>query len=341
MNTTVILRAAFVPVLALAACSRAPEAALPDAASVINGTSVAVLDTTVAAQFEASGVAAPMSEATLSTKLMGTVTAVLVTEGTRVAAGTPLVRIDASDLDAKSAQADAGIAAAEAAFGEATAQAVRMRALYAESAAPKAQLDAVEAGLARAKAGLDAARAGKSELNAVRGYGVVRAPFSGVVTHRFADVGDFAAPGAPLVTIQDMSRLRVAAAIPASYAGAVKRGAVLHVRIEGADSRATVEGVVPSAGAMYTVNAIVSNADGKLPSGGAATMQVPRGGMERLLLVPVAAVVREGDLTGVRVVQKGRAELRWVRLGAVRGDRVAVVSGLTKGETVVVPPAGR
>ncbi|MHB1311046.1 MAG: efflux RND transporter periplasmic adaptor subunit, partial [Gemmatimonadaceae bacterium] len=259
MNATIIFRAALVPVLALAACGGAPEKTPPDVASVINGTSVAVLDTTVAAQFEASGVAAPMAEATLSTKLMGTVTAVLVTEGTRVAAGTPLVRIDASDLDAKGVQADAGIAAAEAAFGEATAQATRIRALYADSAAPRAQLDAVEAGLARARAGLDAARAGKAELSAVKGYGVVRAPFAGVVTHRFADVGDFAAPGAPLVTVQDVSRLRVEASIPASYAAAVKRGSVLRVRVEGIDARATVEGVVPSAGAMYTVNAIVAN----------------------------------------------------------------------------------
>ncbi len=341
MSSTVILRAALLPVLALAACGRAPESAHADAPAPVIGRTVPVLDTAVAAHYEASGVAFPVAEATLSTKLMGTVTAVLVTEGMRVAAGTPLVRIDAADLDAKGVQADAGIAAAEAAYGEARAQALRIRALYADSAAARAQLDAVEAGLARAKAGLAAAAAGKAELSAVRGYGVVRAPFAGVVTRRFVDAGDFAAPGAPLVTVQDLSRLRVAAAIPASYAGAVARGATLRVRIEGVEARAVVEGVVPSGAAMYTVNAIVANATGTFPSGGAATVQLPRGGTERLLLVPASAIVREGDLTGVRVVVAGRAEQRWVRLGAAHGDRVAVLSGLAAGDTVVISPAGR
>jgi RND family efflux transporter MFP subunit len=299
------------------------------------------VDTVVAAHFEASGTAQPLAEATLSTKLMGSITAVLVAEGATVSAGTPLVRIDAADLDAKDAQVAAGIAAAEAAFQEATAQAVRVRAMYADSAAPKAQLDAVEAGLARAKAGLAAARGSQSEVAAARNYGVIRAPFAGVVTRRFVDVGDFAAPGAPLMTVQDISRLRVVASVPASFATSIRRGTTLRVRIEGADARAVVEGTVPSAGAMYTVNAIVSNPGGRLPSGGAAALDVPTGGSDRMFLVPNAAVIREGDLTGVRVMRGGRPELRWVRVGAPTGDRTPVLSGLARGDSVAVPAARR
>jgi RND family efflux transporter MFP subunit len=258
-----------------------------------------------------------------------------------VAAGAPLVRLDAADLDAKAQQAAAGVAAAEAAHREASAQAARIRALYADSAAPKAQLDAVEAGLARATAGLQAARAGTTELNAVRAYGVLRAPFAGVVTHRFVDAGDFAAPGAPLVTVQDASRLRISAAIPAAMAHRVKAGQAINGTIEGTPVRAVVEGVVPSAATMYTVNAIVANAKGDLPAGAAATLALPGSGTERALLVPLAAVVREGDLTGVRVVRDGRAELRWVRLGDVRGDRVVVRTGLQAGERLALAGGGR
>src|SRR5512140_3463431 len=212
MHNTITFRAGVVPaLLLLAACgsTEKPAGSLP-AAPI--GTTVAVADTALAVVFEASGPARPVAEATLSTKLMGAVTAVYVNEGTRAAAGAQLVKLDAADLDAKSAQATAGVAAADAAHREALPQAMRIRAPTADSAAPRAQLDAVEAGLARAAAGLDAARAGATELNAVRAYGMLRAPFAGVVTHRFVDPGSFAAPGAPLITVQDASRLRISAA---------------------------------------------------------------------------------------------------------------------------------
>lgn len=341
MKTIFAFRVGVLPAILLAVACGGDEVPAAVAAAPYAGATIAVVDTMLVTNYEAAGTAQPRSDATLSTKLMGAVTAVLVTEGARVAAGAPLVRLDAADLDAKARQAVAGVAAADAAHREAAAQAARIRALYADSAAPRAQLDAVEAGLARAAAGLEAARAGEVELGAVRAYGVLRAPFAGVVTHRFVDVGDFAAPGAPLVTVQDVSSLRISAAVPAAMAARVRAGIRLRARIEGVDVVALVEGVVPAAATMYTINAIVANGDAKLPSGGAAVLEVPAGAAERTLLVPQAAIVREGDLTGVRVVTAGHAELRWVRLGDTRDGRVVVLSGLKAGEQVAIPSAGR
>jgi multidrug efflux pump subunit AcrA (membrane-fusion protein) len=83
-------------------------------ATAVAGTALTMRDTVIDATIEASGVAEPALRATLSTKLMGTVTAVLVHEGDRVRAGQPLVRIDARDLTAKSAQVGASMADAEA-----------------------------------------------------------------------------------------------------------------------------------------------------------------------------------------------------------------------------------
>ena len=313
----------------------APQGALPA------GRVVAVLDTAVSSLFEASGTATPMAEATLSTKLMGTVTEVMVVEGSSVTIGTPMVRVDATDLDARDAQAAAGIAAAEAARQEALAQAIRIRSLYADSAAPKAQLDAVESGLARATAALSAAQAARAEVGAMRGYGVLRAPFAGVVTKRFVDPGDFAAPGAPIVTVQDISRLRIVATVPASMAGAARRGAVLTGRIEGVEVRATVEGSVPGMAGTYTVNAVVQNPGGRFPSGGAAMLEIASGSKVKALLVPAGAIVNENDLTGVRVVRAGASELRWVRVGSAVGGYVRVLSGLSAGDSVLVAGAGR
>lgn len=328
-----------IPFLILvAACDSRPPAPLAEA-SLGDGALelVPVRDSVVPGLVAAAGVAAPLAQATLSTRLMGAVTAVLVHEGDRVRAGQLLVRLDTRDLDAKGAQAQAGLSAAEAQAAEAERYAVRIRALYADSAAPKAMLDAAETGVARAQAGLAQARGANAELAAVARYGELRAPFAGVVTRRWVDPGAFAAPGAPLITIEDGTRLRVSVTTTPLLARTLTRGRALEARIEDLPAVALVEGVVPvQGGGLYTVNAIVRNADGRLASGGAATLLLPSGA-RRALLVPRAAIARQGDLTGVRVWQNGGAELRWVRLGAERGDLVEVLSGLQGGESVVLP----
>lgn len=323
---------------ALAGCRREPDA--PAAARPVEtGEVMVVRDTVVHAMLEAAGIAEPMQQATLSTRLMGTVTGVTVKEGDRVAPNQVLVRIDAREIDAKRGQVTAGVQGAEAMHQDAMTQTERIRGLYRDSAATRAQLDAAEAGLARAEAGLAQARAAARELEAVGDYASVQAPFAGIVSRRFVDAGAFAAPGAPLVSVQDVSRLRVRATVAPEAARGLKRGDVIEARIEGMPVSATVEGVVPApTGAVYTVNALVENRDGRFMGGSAATLRVPAGD-RHAMLVPRRAIVREGDLTGVRVKVGTTSDLRWVRLGAEQGDRVEVLSGLGDGEQVVLPSA--
>ncbi|MBV6522861.1 MAG: Multidrug resistance protein MdtE [Gemmatimonadaceae bacterium] len=331
--------------VAVAACT--PE---PDIARTANGapapppstgkggeaTEYVVRDSTIDATLDASGVAEPYAQSTLSTKMVGTVIAVLVKEGDRVRSGDPLVRIDARDLDARRDQVLASIASAEAAQHAAELSVTRMRALFADSAAPRAHLDAAEAALARALAGVNAARASQAELGAIASYALVRAPFDGVVTQRAVDPGAFAAPGTPLLTIQDDSRLRLTVAVPPSAAHGLHRGAAIAASVEGIPARAVLEGVVPAAGSLYAVNAIVPNANGRFLSGSAAELHLITG-KRSARFVPSRAIVREGDLTGVRLKASAGPLLRWVRLGRPVGDLIEVTAGLDAGAVVLVP----
>lgn len=326
--------------LVAGACSsseaRAPEAAPQRAA----GTVYTVKDTTVQATFQAAGVAQPIRQATLSTKLMGTVVEVLVKEGDAVSAGEPLVRIDARDLAAKQAQVAASIAEADAMQREAATQERRIRALYTDSAATKAQLDGVETALARANAAVEAAHATAAELQAVDAYSVVRAPFAGTVTRRFVDPGAFAAPGAPLIAVLDATRLRVTANATPDVVRGLRRGQTIAATIEDQPVDAIVEGIVPAtAGNLYTVNALVANHGGSILPGSTATLQLPLGA-RAAVVVPERAVRREGDLTGVIVRAASGDETRWVRLGPQTGDVIQVNAGLSAGDQVVVPQAG-
>ncbi|MEO8479043.1 MAG: efflux RND transporter periplasmic adaptor subunit [Gemmatimonadota bacterium] len=320
--------------LALGACGD-DETPTPTERAPLDGRRVAVIDTVIVDAFDASGVAEPIRTATLSTKLMASVTAVLVREGDQVAAGQLLVRLDARDLDAKRDQVDAGLAEASAVYDDATVQAGRIRALYADSAATRAQLDQAETGLARAGAAVATAKAIVSELAATASYAEIRAPFAGVVTQRFVDPGSFAAPGAPIMTVEDVSALRVTVSAAPEAVQGVRAGTQMRATVGDSQVTATVEGVVPSGPNLYTVNAVVANPKGALLSGSSATLVIPRGS-RRAILVPATAVVRQGDLTGVRTVVEGQPTLRWVKLGRTIDGRVEVLSGLAPGDTIVV-----
>lgn len=301
-----------------------------------DGTPVAVVDSTIPDVLEAAGTAAAIRAATVSTRLMGSVTAVLVHEGDRVEQGQLMVSLDARDLVARQGQVEASLAGAVAMQSDAAAQAGRIRGLYADSAATRAQLDQAEAGLARADAAVAAARAAAAELAATRAYAEVRAPFTGTVTRRFVDPGAFASPGAPLVTVEDVSTLRITVSAAPEAVRDLRRGRVIDATIGDSAVRATIEGTVPSGANVYTINALIPNAGGRFLSGSAATLALPRG--SRLaLLVPAGAVTRQGELTGVRVTAGGTSSLRWVRLGRSYGPLVEVLSGVARGDTVLVP----
>jgi len=320
--------------LLLGACDR--EAAPTVVKRIpLGGAQVAVTEAVIVDAFEASGNAEPMRLATVSTKLMGTVTAVPVHEGEHVAAGQLLVRLDARDLDAKRAQVAAGLAEATAVYRDGTVQAARIRALFADSAATKAQLDQAETGLARAEAAVATARGMAAELAATASYAEVRAPFAGIVTRRFVDPGSFAAPGAPLATVEDAGTLRVTVNAAPDAVRGLRRGATVIATIGDTAVPATIEGVVPAGANLYAVNALVPNFAGRFLSGSAATLALPRG-TRRAILVPEGAIVREGDLTGVRTATAGQASLRWVKLGRAQSGAVEVLSGLSPGDTVLV-----
>lgn len=335
--------ASLLGLFAALACAEAPAAESPtDTGTADPGMVMVVRDTLLPDVVDASAVTEPVVHATLSTKLMGRVIAVLAREGQSVPAGASLVRLDARDVAARREQAEAALLGAEASQQEAALQAGRMRALHADSAAPKAQLDAAESGLTRAEQAVRAARAAVTEVAVLADYAEVRAPFGGIVVQRFVDAGAFVTPGAPLVQMEDASRLRVVAAVAPSAAATLRRGMTVHVSIEGTPVSGIVEGIVPVPGAsLASVQVLVDNTTGRFASGSAATVSLP-GASRTVLLVPVAAVVRSGDLTGVRVRSASGVVTRWVRLGREHDGAIEVLSGLAAGDSIIVPagPAG-
>ncbi|HPF69377.1 MAG TPA: efflux RND transporter periplasmic adaptor subunit [Candidatus Krumholzibacteria bacterium] len=289
----------------------------------------------------ATGGVEAATSAMISTRMMGWVKQVHVQAGERVKKGDRLVTIDDSDLRARKAQAEAGIAEAKAVLANAETMVGRFERLYAEKSVSKAQYDEVVTGRDRAAAGLAMAEAGLREVNVHLSYLDIVAPADGLVARRMIEPGNMANPGMPLIILEDADQVKIVAHVGEKDVSSLSAGMPITVDVTslpGAVFETTIDRVVPTANPgsrTYDVEAYLDNASGRLKSGMFARVAVPAG-TRRAVLVPEAAVVRRGQLTGVWTVDaQGLAALRWVRIGRAQDGMVEVLSGLSGGESLV------
>lgn len=285
----------------------------------------------------------PEVRVTVSTRMMGWVKEIHVTEGDIVAKGDALITIDDSDVKAKQAQVEAGISEATAMVNNAQKMADRFENLYAEKSVSRAQYDDVLTGLERAKAGLSKAKAARQEIKVHLGYLAIKAPASGTVTRRMVDVGDMANPGHPLFYIDKIDRMKIVARLGEKDVNSVKAGDIVSATISSLEATYEVEidKIIPTANPgsrTYDVEMYIDNNGTVLP-GMFAKVAFPVG-KRNCAVVPADAVIVRGQLRGVFIVDaNGLAQLRWVRLGDKFGDDVEIISGLSGNETIVLSSA--
>lgn len=278
----------------------------------------------------------------VSTRMMGWVKKIHVKEGQAVSKGAPLLSIDDTDLQAKKAQAKAGIAEAEAVLANAEKMAARFERLYADKSVSKAQYDDVLTGRDRAAAGVAMAKAGLSEVNVHLSYLDIVSPSDGVVARKMIEEGDMANPGMPLLILEQTGLIKVVAHLGEKDVSAVKVGDPVQVSVSsvsGAEYSLTLDRVIPTANPgsrTYDIEATIDNSAGQLRSGMFARVKVPVARREAVV-VPEAAIIQRGQLTGVWIVDDNQiAHLRWVRLGHPQEDSIEVLSGLSGHETLVL-----
>lgn len=270
----------------------------------------------------------PDRRATLAAEVPGTVESVTVDLGDRVERGQLLVKIDTRALEQAAAEA-------ESVFRQTQAQLERARNLFDKrSITKKDLLDAVT------NHEVAQARLASAELELEKSS--VAAPWSGRVTRKHVEVGDYAAPGMPLIELVDIDPLRVRALASASDAPLLEVGSRALVRVDALPER-TLEGRVTRMGAeldpaarTLDVEVEIDNPDGLLKPGMLARVEIPRRTVQDALLIPLEAVVDLGDRRVVYVVEDGKARRREVELGSVLGRRVVVASGLDPSARVIV-----
>ena len=325
-------------VVAMAACgggSPEPRGAGAPASAPPRSVRTGEVTALAAAAASVPATVVARSRAVLSARSTAAVTALPFREGDRFPAGAVLVR-----LDDRSQSAAHGAAVADAAFAD--ADRTRAESLLARGAATPR-----EAEQARARA--EGARAVVLSASEALAYSTLRAPFAGTVAARPVHVGDIVGPGTPLLEIEGRDGLEALATLDGAEAAALRPGMRVEALVDG--SAAPVTAIVRSVSAAgdpathrFELRATLPDTPGlrsglfarlALPSPPSAAAEAPS-----RLSVPSAAVFERGGLFGVFVVADGRARLRWIATGAPVADRMEVRAGLTRGERVVVDPAG-
>ncbi|HEV2722385.1 MAG TPA: efflux RND transporter periplasmic adaptor subunit [Thermoanaerobaculia bacterium] len=328
----------------LAACSQQAPPAMParvDAPTQIVTTADLPSTRSVAGSVRAATVSP------LAAKVMGNVVAVHVREGDRVRAGQLLAEID--DREALAARdaveravdgANAAVVAAEANAALAATNLKRFDALRERGSVSAAEFDEVRAKSTVANAEVERARRAREQLVAQRaGAGVfadytkVRSPIDGIVTARFVDPGAQAAPGMPLLTVEDDRAMRVETSAPEDLA--VRVGDPVTVEAAGKRIVARVTRVVAAVDAASRSAIVQIDLPAGLRSGTFVNVLFTTG-TRRAVAVPNTALQTKGALASVFVVGgDGVARLRLVTAGDAAGDRVEILSGLDAGETIV------
>lgn len=302
---------------------------------------------------EAVGTVRARNSALIAARIAGTVTALHVREGDRVARGKLLLTLEAAESAASAAGARAAVVEAERGVEEARARKrlaeatyERYQRLFAEQAVARQEFENRQAerevalqGEARAEARLVQAREGARAAGTLAGYTRVTAPVSGLVTGKSVDLGMTVFPGTPLMTVEEEGGYRLEVAAPETLAGKVRPGDSVKVAVEGgaAPLEGRVAEVVPTVDpASRTFTVKVDVAAKGLRSGMYGRASFPAG-TRTGLLVPKGAIVERGALTSVWVVGKDDiARMRLVKSGRTVGEKVEILAGLSGGERIVV-----
>jgi RND family efflux transporter MFP subunit len=341
----------------------------------------------------ASGYVVARRKAVVSAKIQGRLAELRVEEGSRVRQNDILARLESDDYEAQVQRAraqvqqgEAQIAAAQASSRRAEADLTEARRqvgvnerLTREEILPKDTLDAsrsrvsvLEAAILQARADEQRARASLQQAQADLNYAqallqhtVIRAPFTGVVVKKMAEVGESVAPIPPgvnlstssgaIVALADLETLEVEVDVAEANVSKLVADQPAEVQVEAfPDKRykAQLRQVIPTADrtkatVMVKVTILDKDPDLKPEMSAKATFIEPRtpadpdAPVKTRILVPEGAVVTRAGGAHVFEVVDGAARLVAITAGGKRENQIVVSAGLTGGETLVMnPPEG-
>ena len=315
--------------------------------------------------YEAVGTVRPRTETRIESQVTAQILDVKVNSGDSILKGQLLIALDSRQLRSRldqarqalktaiagKEQAKQAAIAAEAAFKQKELDYKRTKTYFESEAATAQDLERAESGFSQTKAQLQKAKEALNGTNAgIRqaeevvkestislGYTQIKAPEAGEVLRRFAEPGDIALPGKPLITLRTTGALRLEAYVREGLISRVRTETRLNVYIQTLNRTVAteVEEIVPYADPQsrtFLVKASLPQIDGLYP-GMFGKLLIP---VEEhtVVMIPKNAVRRVGQLELIYVKENDTWKSRYIKTGKTRGDFIEILSGLSGNETI-------
>lgn len=278
----------------------------------------------------------------LASRLLARAVDVRAIAGQRVAKGDVLVRLDASDLLARRAQAEAAVAEAQAHVDQAGLEESRLRSAFDKNAVSSIEMDRAKNARIAAEASLARVSQSLNEATSVLDFATITSPIDGIIVDKRVNTGDTISPGTVVVTLLDPTRMQLVASVRESLARSLGVGTKVGLSIDAASLQCegTISEIVPeadTASRSFTIKVTGSFPTSVLPGMfGRVSLTTAD---ESILTVPLRAVRTIGQVHSVDVVINGARRQRSVRLGRTLTDQVEIISGLSPGEQIVLDAA--
>jgi len=335
--------------LGLAACGKKPDASAsaPEQPTLITADNISVVDTmAIASGPQISGELNAERSASVRSEVAGSVIQVFVEPGQRVAAGTPLARIDATTASAVELSARTGVTATEAQAAQAKKELDRSERLNAAGAIADRDLENARLTYSTTMAQLANVKSLYAQASKALRNATVRAPFAGVVAGKVVSAGDVVSLGAELFTVVDPKSMRLEASVPAAQVGQIQLGMPVAFSVSGYGDRkftgkvTRVSPVADPTTRQVQILASIPNSAGTLVGGLFAEGRV-NAEMRSALVLPATAIDQRGATPIVMRLRAGRVERVSVTLG-IRDDQrenFEITQGLQRGDTVLLGAA--
>ncbi len=339
------LRPSGAPAPARPAAAEAAAAAKPATVYELAGTDVtAVASGALAVQLPLSGSLVPIAQATVKSKVSGVVQESAIREGTAVAAGQVLARLDQADLRARATQQQAILDEAEARLALARKNEDNSRMLLAQKYISQTAYDTNANAVDLARASVKAAAAQLDLARIALDDSVIRAPIAGIVSKRHVQAGEKLAPDTPVYTIVSLAELTLEAQVPTTDIPRIRVGQEVRFAVDGYAGRpffgkvARINPTTEAGSRAMLVYVAVPNGDGALRGGMFAKGSIVTERAAAMPLVPVAALRDENGRSVVYKVARGEVVVQPVTLGLRNEDdgMAAITAGLASGEHVLV-----
>ncbi len=297
---------------------------------------------TVRPFLESVGDLKPFEEVTVSSELDGILKTFPVNEGTPISKDMVLATIHDTDFRLNLDNARSALRQAEASLTNTTIEYQRKETLFKEDLVTKQQFDDVATRLTLVGHDLDRAKTALALATEKLNKTVIRSPLKGVVKEKKASAGDFAKTGSPLLTIIQIDPLKLVFNVAEKDVGALKIGQDATFTVDsfpGKEFKGRLTVIYPQVderSRTLLVEAQIPNPDLQLKPGLFCRVILYTSRPKEAVVIPITAILYDGDKTKVFLLQGDQAVERIVKAGDKYGEMLEIVEGLQIGEPLIV-----